>query len=197
MFTRIALRISGAINKKRNAERRKAADRDFPDLIRYIASCLRAGLSLRQAITESSERISGPVGREIKIAAGEINAGLPVEDVLTGLASRSGFSDAAVMTGILKSSIKYGGDTAGALDRLSAAVTRRNIMRAEVRALTSQARYSAVILSVLPVAFFAAFPAPAAVIFSAKGAAAISIGLGLNISGYLVLRFISDPERLL
>lgn len=197
MLSRATLSLKEFTRRRQAAARRREIEEGFPDFLRFTAACARAGLSIRQALEESAKRTGGPIGRELKTAAGELRAGVPAGDVLEGLAKRLGTSDAAAFANVLSASIKYGGDTAAALDRLGAVAVRRGLMRGEVNALTAQARFSAVILSVLPAGFFAAFPAPAKAIMSFRGVAAITAGLVLNISGFLVLRYMSNPERLL
>lgn len=197
MFRFLTRRSESYFVRLRAAKRRREIEEIFPDFLRYTASCLRAGLSLRQALLEAAGRFAGPIGEELTKAAGEIRAGVSVGDALDGLAGRTGSADASAVSAVLQASLKYGGDAASALDRLSAAAVGRNLMRGEVNALTAQARFSAMILSVLPLGFFVLFPAPAGVVLSFKGLTVISIGLALNISGYLILRRMSAPERLL
>lgn len=196
MLCRVASLLKVFFELRRAAKRRREIEEEFPDFLRYMAACLRAGLSVRQSLMEAADRIGGPIGRELTVAAGEANAGVPVGDCLVGLARRTESADAATVSVVLRASLRYGGDSAAALDRLCEAVGRRNLMRGEVRALTAQARFSAMILSVLPLGFLIIFPAPAGAMLSAKGITVISIGLALNVSGYMVLRRMSAPERL-
>ena len=182
---------------RRMKARRLAVEEELPDFLRFAGTGLRGGLSIRRILAEAGTRSSGPLADELVLAAGELGAGLTVEQVLRGLSDRSRSRDITTAASVLAVALRHGGDAAAALDALAAVAADRQAIRREVTALTAQARFSAVILSVLPVGFFLFFPGGAAgALARPMGWLIVAVGLALNVAGFLSLRRLAAPERL-
>jgi len=154
--------------------------------------------SMHTEMSEAARRFSGPLGEELALAAGELATGLTIEQALRGLAERTGTRDAVTAAAVLGVAIRQGGDAAAALDTLATVASRRLALRREVESLTAQARFSAVVLGVLPVGFWLFFPGGAGPGALAKplGWLVVLIGLALDGAGFAVLRWMAAPERL-
>jgi tight adherence protein B len=92
---------------------------------------------------------------------------------------------------------KAGGEVARALDRVAATLRERRELRAEVRALATQARASAGVLIVAPLAFAALVstiePAVAGFLLASPlGLACLAVGLALDGLGALWMAHIVD-----
>jgi len=74
---------------RRRARRRGAAmARELPDLLDLLRVALGAGLALDRALAEVARRARGPLAREWRTAAIEIELGVPREHALERLAAR-------------------------------------------------------------------------------------------------------------
>ncbi|HEX7292349.1 MAG TPA: type II secretion system F family protein [Conexibacter sp.] len=74
---------------RRRVRRRSAAmARELPDLLELLRVALGAGLSLERALGEVARRARGPLAREWRTAAVELELGVPRERALGGIAAR-------------------------------------------------------------------------------------------------------------
>lgn len=129
---------------------RKAGDRDLPDLVDQIIRSLRSGASLPHAIRSAAAARTADDHRRL---VADLDAGVPVGEAITnwGAAAGSPLRDlAAVALGLAATS---GGSVATVLGGVSESLRERIALEREVRALSSQARASAMVMIVAPVGF--------------------------------------------
>jgi tight adherence protein B len=132
------------------ARRRKAFDRQLPDVLSTIASTLRAGHGLRPAIRAIADDGSPPASEEFSRVLGEERLGRPLDQALTGMCERIGSPDLEYVATAVNVQSQVGGSLAGLFDTLSETVRERQRHARKVRALTSMGRMSAGILISLP-----------------------------------------------
>jgi tight adherence protein B len=132
------------------ARRRKAFDRQLPDVLSTIASTLRAGHGLRPAIRAIADDGSPPASEEFSRVLGEERLGRPLDQALTGMCERIGSPDMEYVATAVNVQSQVGGSLAGLFDTLSDTVRERQRHARKVRALTSMGRMSAMILISLP-----------------------------------------------
>jgi tight adherence protein B len=130
--------------------RRKAFDRQLPDVLSTIASTLRAGHGLRPAIRAIADDGSPPASEEFSRVLGEERLGRPLDQALTGMCERIGSPDMEYVATAVNVQSQVGGSLAGLFDTLSETVRERQRHARKVRALTSMGRMSAMILISLP-----------------------------------------------
>ena len=130
--------------------RRKAFDRQLPDVLSTIASTLRAGHGLRPAIRAIADDGSPPASEEFSRVLGEERLGRPLDQALTGMCERIGSADLEYVATAVNVQSQVGGSLAGLFDTLSETVRERQRHARKVRALTSMGRMSAGILISLP-----------------------------------------------
>jgi len=130
--------------------RRKAFDRQLPDVLSTIASTLRAGHGLRPAIRAIADDGSPPASEEFSRVLGEERLGRPLDQALTGMCERIGSPDMEYVATAVNVQSQVGGSLAGLFDTLSETVRERQRHARKVRALTSMGRMSAVMLVCLP-----------------------------------------------
>jgi tight adherence protein B len=130
--------------------RRKAFDRQLPDVLSTIASTLRAGHGLRPAIRAIADDGSPPASEEFGRVLGEERLGRPLDQALTGMCERIGSPDLEYVATAVNVQSQVGGSLAGLFDTLSDTVRERQRHARKVRALTSMGRMSAGILISLP-----------------------------------------------
>lgn len=125
-------------------------DRQLPDVLAALASSLRSGHSLLQAVEAASERTPHPLGPQLSRVVHEMKLGRSLEDALEAMADRLGSTDLrwSVRAMIIQS--RTGGRLADILETLAEFMREREEVRREVVALTADGRLSAWILSLLP-----------------------------------------------
>jgi tight adherence protein B len=132
------------------SRRRKAFDRQLPDVLSTIASTLRAGHGLRPAIRAIADDGSPPASEEFGRVLGEERLGRPLDEALAGMCERIGSADFEYVATAVNVQSQVGGSMAGLFDTLSETVRERQRHARKVHALTSMGRLSAGILISLP-----------------------------------------------
>jgi tight adherence protein B len=146
----LILVLPGLAYRRIRAQRRLRLLRQLPDTAAALASALRAGLGLGQALEQIPRFQPRPVAEEFGLALREHRLGVPLERALANLAARSACRDVELLVATLSISRDLGGGVADALERFSATVRRRIGMEDRVRALTAQGRLQGLIMAVLP-----------------------------------------------
>lgn len=126
-------------------------DQQLPDVLDALASSLRSGHSLLQAVEAASERTTAPLGPQLARVVHEMRLGRSLEGALEAMAERLGSTDLRWTVRAMVIQSRTGGRLADILDTLSEFMRDREEVRREVRALTADGRLSAWILSLLPV----------------------------------------------
>jgi tight adherence protein B len=134
------------------ARRRRALERQLPDIADTIAASLRAGLGVGQALARVAQHQPAPAAQEFALLVREQRLGIALERALEDLAARSDLRDLHMMVATLGIARDLGGGLAEALERLGSSVRRRLAMEDRIRALTAQGRLQAIVMGLLPVA---------------------------------------------
>jgi tight adherence protein B len=136
------------------ARTRKKFENQLPDTLNLLATSLRAGYSLLQAIEAVGEEAAEPTRREFGRAMAEIRLGRPINDAMGDIADRmvsQDFEWTVMAIGIQR---EVGGNLAEVLQTTSETMVQRNRLRREMKALTAEGRISAIVLSLMPVFLF-------------------------------------------
>lgn len=135
--------------------RMKARERRFGELlgeaILMMASSLRAGYSMMQALETISKEMASPISDEFHRVTLEVGVGISVEEALSHLVQRIKSADLELMTIAMNVQREVGGNLAEILDTIAATIRERQQLQGEVRTLTAQGRISAYIITALPV----------------------------------------------
>jgi tight adherence protein B len=137
------------IARRRN-KRLRALEEQMPLALDIVNRGLRAGHPVVSAITLAANELGDPVGSEFGLIVDETTYGLEFKDALKNFAYRSGSADAhffAVSVGV---QAQTGGNLAEILGNLASVIRGRSTLRKRVKALSSEGRASAAILSALP-----------------------------------------------
>jgi len=148
----LALFVPFAILDRRRRARVDAFDRQLPDTLTLIASSMRAGFSLMQALEAVAQEIRDPMRREMQRVFTEVRLGRPIEDALAEIAERMDSRDLMWTVMAIRIQREVGGNLAALLDTVANTITQRERLRREVKALTAEGRMSAVIMSIIPLA---------------------------------------------
>jgi tight adherence protein B len=163
----------------------RARDAQLPEAFERLAVAARSGRSVAAALEEVAASTAAPLGPELSAATVAIAAGAPVEQALEAWAGHDPTPDLLLATTALALGARAGGEVARACDRVAATLRERRELRAEARALATQARASAGVLTVAPLAFAALVSAiePGVLAFlltEPAGLACLAVGLALD-----------------
>jgi len=116
-----------------------------------IADAIGGGRSLRAAVGEAAAGLGGPAGHELRRTSAELRAGAGTDDALEAMRERvrSPRMDTLVAACVLQR--RAGGDLAGLLRESARAMEDQVRLEDEVRSATAQARFTAMLVVLLPV----------------------------------------------
>lgn len=179
--------------KRRRKKRTKNFEAGLPDALMLMASSLRSGFSLDQAIVATSDQAENEVSTELRRAVQEIRIGSPLEAALDRIAERMDSSDFRWVVTALRIQRKSGGNLAELLITVSHTVRERAQMNREVAALTAEGRLSSYVLIGLPLVLFAFLmltqPSYLEPLYKTSMGLAISgVGIGMLSIGWLLMK---------
>lgn len=134
--------------------RQKKFGEQFPDAIDIIVRSLRAGHPIPVAIAMVGRELPDPTGSEFGMVADEVTYGADVETAMRSLYHRVGQDDLPLFVTAIAIQGSTGGNLSEILDNLSGVIRQRFKMRRKIRALAAEGRFSALLLSGLPIAMF-------------------------------------------
>ncbi len=141
------------INYAGNREKRKF-EKQLPDTLTLLATSLRAGYSLLQAVEAVASEAPDPTAREFGRAMVEARLGRSVSDSLGGIVERTQSQDFEWAVMAIEIQREVGGNLAEVLSTVANTMLQRNRLRGEIRALTAEGRLSAIVLGALPFVMF-------------------------------------------
>jgi tight adherence protein B len=136
------------------SKQRKKFDTQLPDTLNLLATSLRAGYSIMQAIEAVASEAPEPTRREFGRAMSEIRLGRPMIDALNDIAVRMESQDFEWTVLAISIQREVGGNLAEVLQTTSETMLQRNRLRGEMRALTAEGRISAYVMAALPFFLF-------------------------------------------
>ena len=135
--------------------RRRRMESQFPVALDVFVRGLRAGHPIPAALNLLVEEMEDPVGTEFGIVADEIAFGFGLREALSRMAQRWGLPDIDMFVVSVSVQMETGGNLAEILENLSRVIRERASMFMKVRALSSEGRMTALVLTVLPILAFA------------------------------------------
>jgi Flp pilus assembly protein TadB len=178
-----------AVLRRRLAWLRPSGDVEHAMVLEAVARALRGGSSLAQAVDEAAGSLaSGDAVGDLRNAMRSVRSGVPLADALTIWADR-GDDEARVLAGAaLTLGADVGGASARSLDAAAGGLRDRAALSREVRALTSQARASALVMVLAPLGFVVLAGATdrritTTLLATPLGLACVTAGLGLDGAG--------------
>jgi tight adherence protein B len=139
------------------SERRKSAFAEqLDDILTLLASNLRAGHSLPQAMDSLTAEIDEPAASEIIRAVTQVRVGRDLSEALGDVADRMDSDDFRWITQAISIHRKVGGNLADVLDTVANTIRERGQVRRQVASLSAEGRLSGYVLIALPfgVVFF-------------------------------------------
>ncbi|MGH1366984.1 MAG: type II secretion system F family protein [Maritimibacter sp.] len=142
-----------------NARYKKKVDaftKQLPDALDLIMRGLRVGHPVNTTINNVARTMQDPIGAEFRILADQISHGEYLTEAFSDMAHRIGQEDVEYLAVAIRIQHGTGGNLAQILETLSNVVRDRIVMRRRIRAISSEGRISAYVLSALPVAIYGA-----------------------------------------
>jgi tight adherence protein B len=138
----------------RASARRKKMQDQFPVALDVFVRGLRAGHPIAAALDLLTVEMPDPIGSQFGIVVDEVTYGADLRDALTAMADRWDLDDMRMFVVSLSVQNETGGNLAEILENLSQVIRERASMMRKVRALSSEGRMTATMLTVLPVLSF-------------------------------------------
>lgn len=182
------------------ARRRAAAiERQLVELCELMASMLRGGYGYVQALSSTAGELGNPLGSELERLVDNVRMGADVDEELNELNERLDSTDFEMMSTAISIQRRSGGNLAEILEGVAETIRYRQSFKQEVAALTSQARYSALIVAGVPVllvlALTAMDPVRYGLLFTDPvGRIILAAAAAMDLFGYLVIKQVSKVE---
>ncbi|WP_448581180.1 type II secretion system F family protein [Thermaurantiacus sp.] len=162
---------------RQEAAMARAFEAQLPDTIGLMVRCVRAGIPVAEAVAEAGSEMAAPAGPLFAAADRQIRLGRPLEQALWDIAATVRLAEFNFLCVAVAVQRETGGNLAETLAALETTVRKRLALRLKVRALTSEARASALIIGALPLL--------------------MAVGLAFLAPDYLTPLLVTDPGRLL
>ncbi len=139
--------LSMAIKK-----RQKAFVANFADAMDIIVRGIRTGLPLGDCLKIIAHESPAPVSTEFLRVVEAENLGVPVDVCLTQMSERMPVSEVNFFATVLSIQRQTGGNLGESLQNLSNVLRGRKLLAEKIKALSAEARMSAIIIGALPIA---------------------------------------------
>lgn len=149
LVARLLLRRAAA----REEEKFKA---QLPDAIALMVRGIRAGVPVTEAVAEVGREFPAPVGPAFRGAHEQVRLGQPLEGALWAVAARVRLPEMNFLCVTVAVQRETGGNLGETLSQLEGMIRKRAALQLKVRALSSEARASALIIGALPLLMAAA-----------------------------------------
>ncbi len=162
--------------------------------IQTLASGVRAGLNLIQAMQLVARDASVPLRQEFRHLLREYEYGIPLEEAMENAAVRIGSGDFRLLFAALQTHRERGGNLGETLDRIAASIREIQRLESRVKTLTAQGRTTARWLGAMPVVIliilnFVMGDSPIRLLFEDNlGKVIILTIIVLNVGGFLWIR---------
>lgn len=143
------LAVVMVLNFLRN-RRLRVLEEQLPLALDIVIRSLRAGHPVVSALQLVTSEMGDPVGSEFGLIVDETTYGFELKEALANFARRTGSEDAHFFAVSVAIQTETGGNLAEILDNLARVVRGRITLGKRVKALSSEGRMSALVLSGLP-----------------------------------------------
>ena len=137
--------------KRKRRKRLKLVESQMPLAIDVVTRALRAGHPVVSAVRLAGEEMGDPIGSEFGLIVDETTYGVEFREALMNFARRTGSEDAHFFAVSVAIQAETGGNLAEILEGLASVIRSRATLAKRVKALSSEGRASAALLSILPV----------------------------------------------
>lgn len=122
----------------------------LPDAIDLIVRGVRSGLPVAEAINALGDEMPEPVGATFRDVTGNLRLGMTMDEALWNAAKKLQIQEFKFFVISLSIQQETGGNLAEILQNLSQMIRRREQVKLKIKAMSSEARASAMIIGSLP-----------------------------------------------
>lgn len=130
-------------------------EEQLPEALDLLTRALRSGHALSSGLNMVASEMGEPIKSEFSATVDEINLGLTLKEALYNMCKRVPSTDLNFFSIAVLIQKETGGNLAEILSNIGQLIRERIKFKRQVKALTAQGRFSAVILVLLPLAMFA------------------------------------------
>ncbi len=166
---------------------------EFPNAIDVIVRGIKTGLPVGDCLKIIAAETQDPLKGEFKILNEDHSLGMPLDEAVQRLPDRIPLSEARFFAIVIAIQNRTGGSLSEALGNLSKVLRERKKMEAKIKALSGEAKASALIIGALPVVviglLYATSPAYIALLFTTQIGRVVLAACGvLMLGGTLMMR---------
>ncbi len=136
---------------QRRQKRLRVIEEQLPLALDIVIRSLRAGHPVIMAVKLASNEMGDPIGTELGLVVDETTYGVEFRHALANLARRTGSSYIHFFAISVASQSETGGNLAEILGNLNGTIRAQQALHLRVKALASEGRMSAWVLSLIPV----------------------------------------------
>lgn len=179
--------------------RRTKFDKQLVDVLILVTGAVRSGYSFLQALDIVVQEMKAPAAEEFRRVRREVGLGLPLSQALNNLHERMQNDDLYLVITAVNINTQVGGNLVTMLEVVTNTIRERSRLFSEIRALTSQQRFSGYLLTLLPfiltAVLFIISPEYIARLFNPGPLVCIPIGaLFLVLLGNITIRMMSKLD---
>ncbi|MDR9806182.1 type II secretion system F family protein [Rhizobium hidalgonense] len=155
VFLLICLLVPALVVWRARARRMRKFELKLPEALDVANRSLAAGHPLPAAISLVAREMPDPIGTEFGLLSDELTYGVTLDDALVNLAERVGVEDLNLLAISLSVQAGTGGNLVEILQNLSKTLRDRTLLKAKVRAISSEGRITAIFMSIYPFLLYA------------------------------------------
>jgi len=179
--------------QKTQRARRNLLREQLPDALRGLGMCFMAGLSLEQAFDQTAQECREPLRRELQRTVHDLHTGSTIRESLDSLDIRLAMDEMRFVSVALEIQHRTGGSMREVLDSAADSLLASFDLSRSLEVQTAQARMSARIVSIMPVALVVVLSIAmegylASFFSSPAGLALLLCAIGMQVAGILVIR---------
>ena len=173
--------------------RQKKFLQGFADAMEIIVRGVRSGLPLGDCLKVIAHESPEPVAGEFKLVVQGEQVGVPLEVCLERMYERMPLPEVNFFNTVLAIQRTTGGNLGEALENLASVLRGRKILREKIKALSAEAKMSAIIIGSLPIIVMALVTVTAPdymteLYTTSRGHQNLMIGAGMMVMGTLIMR---------
>lgn len=137
--------------KMKANKRQKLFMDDFPDALESMMRLLKAGMPVSEAIKMVAKEFTGPIGEEMSRVYDQQKIGVPLPEAVLESAKRMPLTEVQMFATAIAIQTQTGSSLSEVLQNLAAVIRSRFQLKRKVKALSSEAKASAMIIGALPI----------------------------------------------
>lgn len=131
-------------------KRQKKFMEDFPDALESMMRLLKAGMPISEAIKMVAREFEGPMGEEMERIFDQQKIGIPLPEAVLEASKRMPLTEMQMFATAIAIQTQTGSSLSEVLQNLASVIRSRFKLARKVKALSSEAKASAMIIGALP-----------------------------------------------